>query len=111
MPILTKCLADAIPDQCVDLDCVHVVELLQRLLDLPLVRSDIHDEHQCVVLLNLLHRALGVEGMDDDLASIETWLLDNRFTWIFWCTREGEGLWSVEGRAKTDLSSLVRVDL
>jgi hypothetical protein len=66
-----------IPDKGVDLDSVDIVELLQRLLDLSLVCLDIDDENQSVVLLNLLHGALGVERVDNDLVLIEAWLMRN----------------------------------
>ena len=76
-----------------------------------LVCLDIHDEDKGVVLLNLLHSALGVERVDDDLAGIETWLRWDRLAWVLWRTREGEGLREVERSALSDLGSLVRVDL
>merc|ERR1711964_581612 len=62
-------------DKGVDLDGVNIVELLQSLLDLTLVGTDIDDEDESVVLLNLLHGALGVERVDDDLVLIEAWLM------------------------------------
>ncbi len=62
---------DYLPDEGVDLDDVDLVELLKRLLDLGLVRLDVNQEYQGVVLLDLLHRALRVEGVDDDLVLVE----------------------------------------
>ena len=62
-------------DQCIDLHCLDIVQLLQRLLNLPLVRLDVHNEHECVVLLDLLHRRLGVERVNDDLVVVEAWLM------------------------------------
>lgn len=59
-------------DQGVDLDGVNVVELLEGQLDLGLVGLDIDDEDQGVVLLHLLHGALSVERVDDDLVLIKT---------------------------------------
>lgn len=61
-----------VPDECVDLDSVNIVELLESGLDLALVCLDVHDEHKGVVLLNLLHGALGVQGIEDDLGGVET---------------------------------------
>lgn len=100
-----------IPDQGVDLDGVNVVELLESLLDLPLVRLDIHNKDQSVVLLNLLHRTLGVERVNDDLAGIEARLAWDRSARVFGRTREREGLRLVEGGALANFGDLVRVDL
>merc|ERR1712000_228964 len=96
-------------DKGVDLDGVNIVELLQSLLDLTLVGTDI-DEDESVVLLNLLHGALGVERVDDDLVLIEAWLMGNRLAWVFGSSRELEGLRLVEGGRETDLADLVGVD-
>ena len=43
------------PDQGVDLGHINVLELLHSLFNLVLVGLDIHIEHQCVVVFNLLH--------------------------------------------------------
>ena len=66
------------PDQSVDLDGVDVVLLLQGVLDLALVCLCVDNEDEGVVLLNLLHGALGVERVDEDLAGIETGLARDR---------------------------------
>merc|ERR1712093_560732 len=97
-------------DKGVDLDGVNIVELLQSLLDLTLVGTDIDDEDESVVLLNLLHGALGVERVDDDLVLIEAWLMGNRLARVFGSSRELEGLRLVEGGRETDLADLVGVD-
>lgn len=78
---------------------------------MPLVGLDVDNEDKGVVLLNLLHRALGVERVDDDLAGIETGLTWDRSAWVFRCARKSEGLWQVEGGRLADLVCLVRVDL
>lgn len=57
-------------DESVDFDNVDLIKLLQGLLYLSLVGLDIDNEHKGVVLLELLHRRLGVEGVDDDLYSL-----------------------------------------
>lgn len=44
------------PYQRVDLGHIDIVQLLDGLFDLVLVGLDVHDEHQSVVILNLLHR-------------------------------------------------------
>jgi hypothetical protein len=100
-----------IPDEGVDLDRVNVVELLQGLLDLSLVGQSVDDENQGVVLLDLLHGALGVERVDDDLVGIEMGLRGDRLARVLGLTRELEGLGPVEGRRETDLADLVGVDL
>ena len=83
-----KCLLRSIrSDQGVDLHCVDIIQFLQCLLDLSLVGLDIHDEYQCVVLLDLLHGTLGVERVDDDLVGIETGCVRNRLSWVFWSAR------------------------
>jgi hypothetical protein len=99
------------PDESVDLDGVNVVKLLQSLLNLSLIGLDVDNEDKSVVLLNLLHGALSVERVDDDLVLIETRLVRNRLAWVFWGTGELEGFWSVEGGRLADLSDLVGVDL
>ena len=49
------------PDERVDLGGLHVPQLLDGVLDLTLVRTNVDDEDESVVLLNLLHRALRVQ--------------------------------------------------
>lgn len=100
-----------IPDEGVDLDGINIVKLLQCLLDLSLVGLDINNEHKGVVLLDLLHGALGVERVDDDLMLIESRLRRNRLSEVFWLAGELEGLGSVEGSRKTDLAYLLGVNL
>lgn len=100
-----------IPDKGVDLDGVNIVKLLKSLLDLTLVGLDVDNEDEGVVLLDLLHRTLGVERVDDDLVLIETGRMRNALAWVLWRAREDKGLWAVEGRRETDLAGLVGVDL
>ena len=49
------------PDQRVHLGRIHIVQFLDGILDLALVRPDVYNKHQCVVFLNLLHRRLSVQ--------------------------------------------------
>lgn len=102
---------EVIPDEGVDLDGINVIELLQRLLDLSLVGLDINDENKGVVLLNLLHGALGVERVDDDLVLIETRLRRNGLSEVLGVAGELESLRLVEGRRGADLAELLGVDL
>lgn len=100
-----------IPDQGVDLDGVHIVELLQSLLDLPLVRLDIDDEDEGVVLLDFLHGGLSVDWVDDDLVLVEAGLVGDALARVLWCAGELKGLRAVEGGRQANLADLVRVDL
>lgn len=78
---------------------------------MPLVRLGVDHEDKGVVLLNLLHRTLGVEWVDDNLAGIETGLRWDRLAGVFGRAREREGLGKVERGVLPDLLRLVRVDL
>lgn len=100
-----------LPDESVDLDGLHIVQGLERLLDLPLVCLGVDHEDKGVVLLNLLHRTLGVEWVDDDLSGIEARLVWDRAAGILGRARELEGLGEVERCVLSDLRRLVRVDL
>ena len=100
-----------IPDESVDLEAINVVELLQGLLDLSLVGLDVDDEDEGVVLLHLLHGALGVERVDDDLVLIKTGLVRDSPAGVLGVAGKGQGLGSVEGGAEADLALLKRVTL
>lgn len=100
-----------VPDQGVDLDGLDVVKLLQGLLDLALVGLGVHNEDKRVVLLDLLHRALGVQWVNNHLVVVETGLMRDRLAGIFGRSGELEGLWSVERCRCADLVDLVRVHL
>lgn len=100
-----------IPDKGVNLDGVNIVKLLKSLLDLALVGLDVDNEDEGVVLLNLLHRALGVERVDDDLVLIQAGLVRNALAGVLGRAREDQGLRAVEGRRETDLAGLVGVNL
>ena len=52
-------------DQRVDLGGLDVIYLADGLLNLSLVGGDVDNEHQSVVLLNLLHGGLGGQGVLD----------------------------------------------
>lgn len=100
-----------IPDKGVNLDGVNIVKLLKSLLDLALVGLDVDNEDEGVVLLNLLHRALGVERVDDDLVLIQAGLVRNALAGVLGRAREDQGLRAMEGRRETDLAGLVGVNL
>jgi hypothetical protein len=61
-----------IPNESIYLDSVNIVQLLQCLLDLLLVRTDIADKNQSVIFLDLFHRTFGVQRMNDDFVLIQT---------------------------------------
>jgi hypothetical protein len=96
-----------LPNEGVDLDAVNIVELLDSILDLSLVGLDVDNENQGVVLLNLLHGALGVKWVDDALELVEAvWVWDG-LAWVLWLTGKLEGLWAVErGRGEDSLVDL-----
>jgi hypothetical protein len=98
-----------IPDESVDLDGLDVVQLLEGLLDLTLVRLDIHDENQGVVLLDLLHGALGVEGVQDDLVGVEARSMGDGLAGVLGRPGELEGLGAVEGGRGADLAGFERL--
>lgn len=96
-------------DQGVDLEAVNVVKLLEGKLDLSLVGLDVNDEDEGVVLLHLLHGALSVERVDDNLVLIETRLVGDRSTRVLGSTAGDQGLGAVEGGAVASLDLLVGV--
>jgi hypothetical protein len=102
---------DNLPDQSVDLDSVNVIELLKSLLDLSLVGLDIDNEDKGVVLLNLLHGALRVERVNDDLVLIESGLVRDRLARVLGSARQLKSLGKVEGSRVADLQLLVCVHL
>jgi hypothetical protein len=81
-----RLLAPIRPYQRINLHTLHIIQRLNRLLDLALIRLDIHDEHECVVLFDLLHRTLGVERVHDDLVVVEARCVRDGFTWVFGCS-------------------------
>lgn len=100
-----------IPDQGVDLEGVNVVELLEGALDLGLVGLDIDDEDKGVVLLDLLHGALSVERMDDNLVLIQARLVVGRLAGVLGVAGQSEGLGATERGRSSDLGLLVGVNL
>jgi len=82
-------------DQSVDLDAIDIVLLLEGSSDLTLVGLDVDDEDEGVVLFDLLHGGLGVEGVDEDLASIEAGLVRDGAARIFGGTAGGQSLASL----------------
>lgn len=100
-----------IPDQGVDLDGVNVVELLEGQLDLGLVGLDVDNEDEGVVLLHLLHGALGVERVDDDLVLIETGQVVDGLAGEARSAGQDQSLGAVERGGLADLAGLGGVSL
>ena len=103
--------AKSLPDESVDLGAVNVVELLQGLLDLGLVGLDVANEDQGVVLLDLLHGRLGVQGVDDDLVLVHARLMGDRLAVVLGSTRQLQSLGAVEGGRQSDLALGLAVSL
>ena len=66
------------PDEGVDFRRLDIVQPLDGLADLALVRLDVDDEDERVVLLDLLHRALRVQRGDDGPVLVHPGLLRDR---------------------------------
>lgn len=101
----------SIPNQSVDLDTVHIVQLLQSHLDLSLVRLHIYNEYQSVVLLYFLHRTLGIQRVNDDLVGVKARLMRDRLARVLRWPRELEGLRAVEGSRSANFAGTLRVNL
>jgi hypothetical protein len=97
------------PDQSPNLQSLDVVQLLDGLLDLPLVALQVDDEHQRVVLLDLLHGGLGVQGVLDGPELVHPRQVVDRFTRVSRGSGQGEGLGSVERDRGSDLADRGRV--
>lgn len=100
-----------IPDQRINLHAIDIIQLLQSLLDLPLVRLDIANKHQRIVLLDFLHRAFGIQRVDDDFVVIQASLMRDGFARVFGRAGELERLGSVEGGCEADFTGFLRVGL
>ena len=56
---------NGLPDQGVDRCSLNVIQLLDCLLDVPLVGLDVADEDERVVVFDFSHGGLGAERLDD----------------------------------------------
>ena len=100
-----------IPDKRIDLYNINIIQLLQRILDLPLIGLDIDNEDERIILLNFLHGAFGVQGMHNDFVVVESRLVWNRLAWVSRVSCQPESLGSVEGGGESDFSCFVAVYL
>lgn len=110
VPACSGCQVD-IPDECVDFDGVNVVESLEGTLDLSLVGLDVDNENEGVVLFHLLHRALSVERVHNDLVLIKARKVRNRLAGVLGRAGKLQSLRTVEAVAQADLAGLVAVGL
>jgi len=60
-------------DEGVDLCSLDIIQPLDSFTNLPLVRLNVNNEHEGVMLLNLLHRAFRVQWRDDGAELVHTW--------------------------------------
>ena len=101
----------SIPDEGVDLEGINVIELLESLLDLGLVGLDVDDEDEGVVLFNLLHGALGVERVHNDLVLVQAHGMRDGLARVLGRARQLQGLGAVEAGRVPDLLLLVGAGL
>ena len=101
---------ESLPDQCVNLADLDVIQLLDSRLDLVLVGLDVADEDQGVVVLNLLHGRLGGQGVLDDVVSIHAVPAGSRLARVLGGPRRTEGLGAVELHAGPHLVSKVIIN-
>ena len=95
------------PDKRVDLRRVHIVELLHRVLDVPLVGLDVNDEDEGVVVLDLLHGRLGVERVLDRAELVHAGQVGHGLAGVFGRPGETERGGAVEGDRGADLADRV----
>lgn len=60
-----------IPDECVNFGDLDAIQFVDSHLDLRLVGTFVNNKHQCVVVLNLLHRRFCCQRILDDLELIQ----------------------------------------
>lgn len=97
-----------IPDERVHLRRLHVVKLLHRLLDVPLVRLEVNDEDERIVILDLLHCRLSVERVLDCSELVHPRHVWNGLPRVFRVARKTKGFGSVEGDGSADFAKRVR---
>ena len=98
-----------LPDERVDLGGLDIVELLHRVLDLALVRADVSDEDEGVVLLDLLHGRLRVQWRDDRPELVHPGGMGDGLAGVLGVAGEAEGLGAVEGDGVANFASSVCV--
>lgn len=76
-----------------------------------LVCLDVHYKHQRIVLLNLLHRTLRIQWVDNDFMMIEARFMRNRLSRISRTSRQLDGLWAMKCRRETNFSLFLSMNL
>lgn len=74
-------------DEGIDLCRLDIIQPLDSLTNLPLVGFNVNNEHECIVLFDLFHRALRVEWRDDGAELVHSWDMGDRGPWILGSTR------------------------
>eukprot|EP00170_Pyropia_yezoensis_P006739 contig_27485_g6761 len=87
-----------------DRDLVHGLDGIHNL---GLVGPHVHNEHNRVVVLNLLHRRLGGQGELDDGQVVHARLLRDRLTGVLGVPSQLQGLGPVELHRRADLPDLL----
>lgn len=96
-------------DERVDAGGVNVVQLLHGPLDLRLVGQLVDQEHQRVVLLNLLHRRLGGQGRLDDGELVHARAARLGLTRVPGVARQRQRLGAVERACRPELAGRTAV--
>lgn len=96
-------------DEGVDLGGLNIVELLDSVLDVALVGTEVDNEDEGVVVLDLLHGRLGVERVLDSAELVHAGEVGDRLARVLGGTRKTEGVGTVEGDRGADLLRRVRL--
>lgn len=98
------CVSKSIPDEGVHLDGINIVELLDGSLDVVLVGTNIADKDKSVVVLDLAHGRLGVQGRLDDGELVQGGVTVDGLAGVLGGTGELQGLGKVETGRGVDLA-------
>lgn len=100
-------------DERVHLRSLNVVNLLEGLLNLALVRLAVNNKDERVHFLNLLHRALRVKREEERLKSVSALRMRGALARVFRVARKTQRLGAVERRRRAHLAHalLTRVTL
>ena len=82
---------------------LNVMELFHSLSNLTLIGLAVYDEHEGVVILDLLHGGLSGQWIFDNSVFIELILAVKRLNAILWSTRKLQSIRSVEGSGRSRL--------
>ena len=85
-----------IPNQGVNLGCSNLVHALHSLGNLALVALKVNNEHQSIVVLNLLHCRLSGQGELENRVLIQLVSGRYRFSGVKWFAYTSLGLGAIE---------------